>query len=563
MAKIGVPRDAVIGLFEQGLISPVLTAHPTEVRRRCIIERETAVAALAAQVETALPQEVEALEDQLRAEITGCGRRASYARMRINVQDEIDNIIATFARTFLPVIPQLYRAWEKLLQVDRLPPALRLGSWIGGDRDGHPLVTAQVLIHAFDHQVQFILDHYLQELHRLGGELSTCVTLVPVTEELRVLADASGDCSDHRRDEPYRRALTLIYARLSATRLRLVGKPPARLPRLAAPAYADVAEFLADLDIVDASLRADRGARLADGRLGALIRAATCFGFHLFTVDLRQNAEVHERVVAELLAKAGAPSNYLEMEEAERCEVLCAELSHERLLHSRFLTYGEETTSELAIVREAAKVHQKLGSAAIANYVISKASSASDILEVFVLLKEVGLFAGGAAPRSALMVSPLFESIDDLRRADQIMSDFLALPIANSIVKAQGFVQEVMLGYSDSNKDGGYLTSVWELRQATERLVALYASKGIKPQLFHGRGGAVGRGGGSNIDAILGQPNHSVEGRIRVTEQGSSKANMARRNFAGTTSTRLSLRPCRRRFCRVPTRKGSTRSSRR
>jgi len=520
LAENGVKRDSLIALFEQGLISPVLTAHPTEVRRRCIIERETAVAALAAQTEGALPKEIEALEDQLRAEITGLWQTRLLRPKRIAVQDEILNIIATFARTFLPVMPKLYRTWEKLLQVDRLPPALRLGSWIGGDRDGHPLVTAEVLVFAFDNQCQFILDHYLHEVHKLGGELSTCVTLVPVTDELQALAEASGDCSDHRRDEPYRRALTYIYARLAATRLALVGKLPARQPRVAASAYHNIEDFLADLDIVDASLRADRGARLADGRLGMLIRAVTCFGFHLFTVDLRQNAEVHERVVAELLAKAGAHSDYLALDESARCALLSQELSHERLLHSSFLTYSEETASELAIVREAAKIHQKLGPSAIANYVISKASAASDILEVFVLLKEVGLFTGGAEPRSALMVSPLFESIEDLRQAHHIMSDFLALPLADSILKTQGHVQEVMLGYSDSNKDGGYLTSVWELRQATERLIALYASKGIKPQLFHGRGGAVGRGGGSNIDAILGQPNHSVEGRIRVTEQG-------------------------------------------
>jgi len=520
LADSGVTRDAVISLFKEGLISPVLTAHPTEVRRRCIIERETAVAALTAQIETALPQEIETLEDELRAEITGLWQTRLLRPKRINVQDEIDNLMATFARTFLPIIPQLYRSWEKLLQADRLPPALRLGSWIGGDRDGHPLVTADILVFAFDRQCHFIFDHYLQELHRLGGELSTCVTLVPVTEELMAMADASGDCSDHRRDEPYRRALTYIYARLAATRLRLVGKLPARPPRLTAPAYADVADFLADLNVVDASLRADRGARLADGRLGMLIRAVTCFGFHLFTVDLRQNAEVHERVIHELLAKAGAHPDYLSLDESARCALLCAELSHERLLHSRFLTYSAETASELAIVREASKIHQKLGPSAIANYVISKAGAASDILEVFVLLKEVGLFNGGPQPRSALMVSPLFESIDDLRQAHNIMADFLALPISASILKTQNYVQEVMLGYSDSNKDGGYLTSVWELRQATERLVALYAKNGIKPQLFHGRGGAVGRGGGSNIDAILGQVNHSVEGRIRVTEQG-------------------------------------------
>jgi phosphoenolpyruvate carboxylase len=520
LGENGVNRDAVIALFEQGLISAVLTAHPTEVRRRCIIERETAVAALAARIETALPLEVEELEDELRAEITSLWQTRLLRPKRIAVQDEIDNLITTFKRTFLPVIPKLYRDWEKLLQVDRAAPVLRLGSWIGGDRDGHPLVTAEVLVYAFDRQSKFILDYYLQELHRLGGELSTCTSLVSVSQELLELADASGDCSDHRRDEPYRRALTYIYSRLAATRLHLFGAPAAPPPRSEARAYADVAEFLSDLDIVDASLRCDHGARLADGRLGRLIRAIRSFGFHLFTVDLRQNAEVHERVVAELLAKAGSRTDYLELDEAARCTLLCDELSHVRLLHSPFLTYSAETMSELAIVREAAKIHRTLGPTAIANYVISKASAASDILEVFILLKEVGLFTGGAEPQSTLMVSPLFESIEDLRQADHIMSDFLALPLADSILKAQGYVQEVMLGYSDSNKDGGYLTSVWELRQATERLVTLYASRGVKPQLFHGRGGAVGRGGGSNIDAILGQTNHSVEGRIRVTEQG-------------------------------------------
>jgi len=521
LGESGVNRDAVIAMFEEGLVAPVLTAHPTEVRRRCIIERETNVAALTAKIETALPQDIEDLEDQLRTEITSLWQTRLLRPKRIAVRDEIDNLITTFKRTFLHVIPKLYQSWEKLLKLDRTPPILRLGSWIGGDRDGHPLVTAETLVYAFETQSQCIIDHYLQELHRLGGELSTCTQLATVTEELQAMADASGDCSDHRRDEPYRRALTLIYSRLAATRFKYFGKPAAPPPRLKdAEPYLDPQALLDDLNIVDASLRCDRGARLADGRLGLLIRAITSFGFHLFTVDLRQNSDVHERVVGELLTKAGAKVDYLSLDEAGRCALLADELSHERLLYSPFLDYTDETARELAIVTEAAKIRKKLGSAAIENYVISKASSASDILEVFILLKEVGLFKPGAKPTSSLMVSPLFESIDDLRHADRIMSDFLALPLAQSVLEAQDFVQEVMLGYSDSNKDGGYLTSVWELRQATERLVTLYASRGVKPRLFHGRGGAVGRGGGSNIDAILGQTNHSVEGRIRVTEQG-------------------------------------------
>ena len=322
-----------------------------------------------------------------------------------------------------------------------------------------------------------------------------------------------------RADEPYRRAITGLYARVAASYAALAGRAPVPPPRTAAAPYARAADLLADLDIVDASLRANGAGVVADGRLARLRGAVAVFGFHLATLDLRQNADVHLRVVTELLAAAGVEADYAKLDEAARVELLGRELASPRLLSVPFASYSPETAKELAILRAAARAHRRFGPACITTYIISKASGVANLLEVYLLLKECGLYRPGERPACDVMAVPLFETIEDLQAAPAVMAAFLDRPKAAVLARARGY-QEVMVGYSDSNKDGGYLTSNWSLYEGATAIRQVFADAGIAMQLFHGRGGAVGRGGGPAFDAIRAQPPGTVQGRIRITEQG-------------------------------------------
>ncbi|HEX2560434.1 phosphoenolpyruvate carboxylase, partial [Phenylobacterium sp.] len=395
---------------------------------------------------------------------------------------------------------------------------------VGGDRDGNPFVTAEVMRQALRRQSRAALRAYLEGVNQLGAELSLSSRLVEVTPELRALADAAHDASPHRADEPYRRALTGVYARLAATYVRLTGEPPPRRPQHEAEPYGSPAELKGDLQTVLGSLVAMHGEAFAEGALPDLIRQVDVFGFHLASLDMRQNSAVHERVAAELLRKAGVVERYEELDEAARCEVLLRELQHPRLLASPFTAFSEETQKELEILRTAAEIRQRYGPDAIRVYIVSNTTSVSDLLEVYLLLKEVGLFAPGSPPRAEVFAEPLFETIGDLRAAPETMAAYLAQPLIREMLRPVG-LQEVMIGYSDSNKDGSYLTSTWELHKASRALVGVAAEAGLRLQLFHGRGGAVGRGGGSSFEALLAQPAGTVGGRIRVTEQGEVVAN--------------------------------------
>ena len=523
----------LIDLLARTHISPVITAHPTEVRRKSVIERESGIAELLDRRDRVRlsAREMHAWEESLKREIHLLWETRLLRQVKRGVRDEIGNGLSYFARTFLQELPVLYAQWDRMLashvpgwtgrpMLSRLPSFLVLGSWIGGDRDGNPFVTAETLRFTFAAQAKLALGHYLEELHTLGAELSISAMLVPVSPELAQLADASGDNSPHRQDEPYRRAITGIYARLANLMPALAGVPPMRPSRLDAPPYPDTTTFIADLNILSRSLAQHRGQRLTDGRLENLIRMADCFGFHLAPVDLRQNSDVHERVVAELFDRAGVGIDYLSMPEKERVDLLARELATARPLSAPHLPYSDESRSELDILATSAEMQRKFGRASITHYVISKAASVSDLLEVFLLLREVGLYSASPTPTCTLTVAPLFETIDDLRRAGSIMTKFLAIPQVRTILKGNADLQEVMIGYSDSNKDGGYLTSTWELYRASETLVSVFAKAGVRLQLFHGRGGSVGRGGGSSYDAILAQPPGTIDGRIRITEQG-------------------------------------------
>ncbi|WP_426397539.1 phosphoenolpyruvate carboxylase [Ralstonia sp. R-29] len=535
VADEGVSGDALRRFFDAALIVPVLTAHPTEVQRKSILDAQREIARLLAERDTPLTtRERERNTTLLRAHVTKLWQTRMLRTTRLMVADEIENALSYYQTTFLREIPALYRELEEDVaavfprrgargEPTPLAPFFQMGSWIGGDRDGNPFVTAETLRYAARKQASVILAWYLDEIHALGAELSMSTSQVDVSAELLALAEQSPDHSEHRSDEPYRRALIGVYARLAATCRELTGEDAGRHAVGPAPAYTSAEELRADIQIVTDSLAAHHGEALADARLASLARAIDVFGFHLSSIDLRQVSDVHEATVAELLKVAGVEGAYAALSETDKRTLLLRELQQPRLLTLPFHTYSEQTTQEIDIFRAAREVRARYGNRIVRNYIISHTETLSDLLEVMLLQKEAGMFranANGAGVGLDVMVIPLFETIEDLRNASQIMGDLLALPGFDAVLAAQGNEQEVMLGYSDSNKDGGFLTSNWELYKAELALVELFERKGVRLRLFHGRGGTVGRGGGPTYQAILSQPPGTVNGQIRLTEQG-------------------------------------------
>ncbi|PSJ36728.1 phosphoenolpyruvate carboxylase [Sphingomonas deserti] len=517
----GIDDSAVAAMLDRALIVPVLTAHPTEVRRKSMIDHRNRIADLMIERDAGSEEteDGDLVEEAILRQIALLWQTRPLRREKLYVADEVETALAYLRDVFLPVLPTLYARWERALG-KRPKSFLRPGSWIGGDRDGNPFVNAESLRLALGRASDAVLSHYLAEVHALGAELSLSTELAEVTPEVAELASLSHDASSTRSDEPYRQALTGIYARLAATYRTLTGREPARRASVAAEPYPTPAALRADLAAIAHSLgRSGAGLFAGSGALGRLIRAVETFGFHLATLDLRQNADVHERVVAELLKVAGVEEDYLALSEAGRVSLLRSELAGGRLLTNPYATYSDETRSELDITRAAAEAHAKYGPGCITAYIISKAESVSDLLEVNILLKEAGLWRPGSPAQADIMAVPLFETIGDLEQGPEIMTAWLSLPEVAAPTAARGH-QEVMLGYSDSNKDGGYLTSVWSLHQASRALAEVFERHGAAMQLFHGRGGAVGRGGGSSFSAIRAQPNGTVQGRIRITEQG-------------------------------------------
>jgi phosphoenolpyruvate carboxylase len=517
----GIGRDQALALAAHSLIAPVLTAHPTEVRRKSIIDHRNQIADLMKLRDEGRTETDggDLIERAIQRHIALLWQTRPLRHERLYVADEVETALAYFRDVFLPVLPALYARWHRAFG-ERPPTFMRLGSWIGGDRDGNPNVRADSLRLALVRAAETVIGDYLAQVHALGADLSVSTELAQVTPGLAALAAASADHGPTRDDEPYRRALTGVYARLAATFTKLIGRAPPRPAKSLADPYDTPAAFLADLKIIQDSLSANGDGGLGrGGAVGRLIRCVETFGFHLATLDLRQNADVHERTVAELLRVAGVEADYLKLDEDARVALLRRELSGRRMLAVPDFAYSAETATELEIVHAAAEAHRLYGPACITTYIISKAASVSDLLEVHILLKEAGLFHPGDKPDCAIMATPLFETIEDLEHAPQIMAGWFGLPEIASITGARGH-QEVMVGYSDSNKDGGYLTSVWSLHQASRALLGEFKKAGVAMQLFHGRGGAVGRGGGSSFAAIRAQPPGTVNGRIRITEQG-------------------------------------------
>ena len=533
LARHGVGPDRVAALLRRAYLSPVLTAHPTEVQRQSVLEAQRAIAALLSARETITSDDERAdNEAALRARVTQLWQTRMLRTSKLSVADEIDNALSYYRTTFFRQIPRVYAMLEAALPGAEIPSFLRMGNWIGGDRDGNPNVTATTLELALSRQCETALRFYLTEIHELGAELSMSSLLVAVTPEMQALADRSGDGNAHRGDEPYRRALIGVYARLAGTLKKLTGTDALRHAIAPRDPYPDAAALLADLEIVERSLQSHFGAALAATRLKPLIRAVRVFGFHLATVDLRQSSDQHERVIAELLAVARVEPDYSALPEDAKVARLMEVLRDPRHLHVHGVTYSDHAQGELAIFRAASAGLDRLGREALRHAIISHTEAVSDLLEVLVLQKECGLMRGtlGAdAPNGGdavvdLIVVPLFETIGDLRNAAPIMEAFYALPGIKALIQRSGAVQDIMLGYSDSNKDGGFFTSNWELYRAETALMKVFeplkGSDGLTLRLFHGRGGTVGRGGGPSYQAIVAQPPGTVNGQIRLTEQG-------------------------------------------
>ncbi len=560
--KAGIDDAQIAQTLAGAYVSPVLTAHPTEVQRKSILDAERGIAHLlvardevvqrqriyAGGKDALTPIEFAANEDQLRTRVTQLWQTRLLRYTKLTVMDEIENALSYYEATFLREIPRVYADLESALgnsledgkAAPEVATFLRMGQWIGGDRDGNPNVSEQTLEYALRRQCEVALRHYLTEVHFLGGELSLSATLIDVSVEMQALAERSPDPSEHRHDEPYRRALTGVYARLAASLRDLTGGEAARHAVAPQNPYKHAEEFLADLRTIEESLREKHGSALVAQRLAPLIRAVEVFGFHLATVDLRQSSDKHEVVMAELLANARIESDYSALAEDDRVTLLLELLDDARALRIADADYSPLAQSELAIFAAARVARARYGAAAIRHYIISHTETVSDLLEALLLQKEAGLLRGrlaggepapGATSGEAhcdLIVVPLFETIDDLRNAAPIMRAFYALPGIAPMVKRSGAMQDVMLGYSDSNKDGGIFTSNWELYRTGVALVALFDEMAlndtggppVRLRMFHGRGGTVGRGGGPSYQAILAQPPGTVRGQIRLTEQG-------------------------------------------
>ncbi|MEY2974401.1 MAG: hypothetical protein RIR49_821 [Actinomycetota bacterium] len=500
-------------------VTPVLTAHPTEVRRQSVLEVIERIAELLGEHDQVRdrPRARGRVEDALRVEVLILWQTAVLRLSKLRVVDEIREALRYYPSTLFDTVVELGSEVERLVPGADTTRLVTMGSWIGGDRDGNPFVTADVLRTAVAEQARTAVARHLDGLAALARRLSMSARLVGVDAAVVTLAEASGDDSPFRVDEPYRRALRGMHARLHALAegvLRPLGStapgPPPAVPR---PPYPTIDECLVDLAVVERSLRAHGAGEVATTLVEPVRRAMATFGVHLCGLDLRQNSGVHERTVAELLTAAGLCGDYPEQAEDDRVALLLAALDDPRPLRIPRHEYSAETTSELAVFDTAAEVHRIVGPQAIPHVVISAAGSVSDVLEVMVLATESGL-------ADAVDIVPLFETITDLERAPDVVERLLALPRYRRWLASRGMTQEVMIGYSDSNKDGGYLRSRWSLQRTQATLVDVAARHRVRIRFFHGRGGTVGRGGGPAHEAILAQPAGSVQGAIRITEQG-------------------------------------------
>ena len=516
--KMVAEKENAAEILEKLNVVPVLTAHPTQVQRKSMLDLTNHIHALLRKyrdVKLGLINK-EKWHTDLRRYIEIIMQTDMIREKKLKVTNEITNVMEYYQSSFLNAVPRLTAEYKKLAKEQGIelqhPKPITMGMWIGGDRDGNPFVTAETLNKSALTQCEVIMNYYDEKIYNLYREFSLSTSIVNVSDKVREMALKSQDNSIYREKELYRRALFDIQAKMRATKTYLIEDKDVH------PRYATADEFYQDLLAIRDSLLENKGEYLISGEFVELMQAVEIFGFYLASIDMRQDSSVHEACVAELLASAGINDHYSDLSEDEKCALLLKELEEDpRILSATHAEKSELLEKELSIFKAARKLKDKLGENVIRQTIISHATSVSDMLELAIMLKEVGLVD---AQKARVQIVPLFETIEDLDHSEETMRKYFSLPLAKKWIASKDNYQEIMLGYSDSNKDGGYLSSCWTLYKAQQQLTAIGDEFGVKVTFFHGRGGTVGRGGGPTYEAITSQPLKSIKDRIRLTEQG-------------------------------------------
>ena len=527
----GVDRQTILGIINDLSIEPVMTAHPTEAKRLTILKKYRKIYLTIFKKENPIwtPEEKALLRQDIINEIQKLWQTGDIFLERPTVQEEIANGLHYFRESFYPVIPKLYfslkRAMERFYPDNELylPPFLKFGSWIGGDRDGNPNVTPDLTRWALKAQKDLILSLYIQSVYELTGSLSQSTTRVNVSAELLAsieidaanMPDIGQRVIDRNPYEPYRQKLSFIKIRLEKTRDANNADLLSQVTH-SERLYQNPSEFLDDLRIIRRSLKENKGSKTAEIEIDALIKRVEVFDFRLVRLDIREEASKHTRAICEIFERLGIYLDFSDLSEEEKIRVLTTEIENRRPLIYEGMNLSPECIRTVETFRVIKWARENISPEAINTYIISMTHEISDILTVLLLAKETGLYRGLAS----IDIVPLFETIDDLRRSGEIMDELFSLPVYRKYLEQRGDLQEIMLGYSDSNKDGGILTSGWELYKAQKTLRDVAQKHGIRLRLFHGKGGTVGRGGGPTHKAILAQPPGTIQCNIKITEQG-------------------------------------------
>lgn len=511
-------KENAAEILEHLNVVPVLTAHPTQVQRTTMLDLTNHIHVLLRKyrdVRMGLLNE-QKWHNNLRRYIEIIMRTDMIREKKLKVTNEITNVMEYYNSSFLQAVTNLTEEYKRLAKQHGIdlknPTPITMGMWIGGDRDGNPYVTSETLKKSALTQCEVIMNYYDTKVANLYREFSLSTGIVKVSEAVQEMAYLSEDNSIYREKELYRRAFYYIQTKLKNTKTYFIDQIKTE------PHYHKIEEFKHDLLAIKQSLLENKGEAMISGEFTELLQAVEVFGFYLASIDMRQDSSVHEACVAELLASAGIVEHYSKLSEDEKCHVLLNELLYDpRILSATHTKKSALLQKELEIFQTARELKDKLGDAVIKQTIISHATSVSDLLELAVMHKEVGLIDKEFA---RVQIVPLFETIEDLDNSYDTMKKYLSLPIAQKWIASNNNYQEIMLGYSDSNKDGGYLSSCWTLYKAQQQLTAIGDEFGVKITFFHGRGGTVGRGGGPTYEAITSQPLRSINDRIRLTEQG-------------------------------------------
>jgi phosphoenolpyruvate carboxylase len=539
----GVTADEMRAIIGNLFIRPVLTAHPTETKRQAILTKLRTIAATLRRLNHGdlLRLEADELTNRLREDILLLWQSDETRDRPPTVLDEVRTGLYFFEATLYNILPEIYSEFARSLALAypgeqfTVPTFLRYGSWIGGDRDGNPYVTVAVTQEALRTMKDAILTLYNVSVDELYHHLIPAVTRISISQELadsiaedfKLVPENEIEVLDRFRMEPYRQKLIMVFRRLRATRVE--NERPWEERVRSQRAYHSVDEFTHDLRLIDRSLRQNKGRRIADGRLADLIRNVEVFGFHLATLDIRQHSSRHRAAVAEIYNHYGLYTDYSALEEPDKVRVLTSEILNLRPFTAQLL-FSDDTNETVSLFRLIRRAQEEIDQDAIQTYIISMTSSISNMLEVLLMAKDAGLLG-------RIDIVPLFETVEDLDSATTIMATLFKNEAYCRHLDLRGRRQQIMIGYSDSNKDGGYLRANWMLFRAQRTLAQLCEKHGVRLTLFHGRGGTLGRGGGPANRAILAQPPESVRGNIKLTEQGEvissrySNSDLARRHL--------------------------------